>query len=590
MPSKKKKIITIEQLQAASYRAAANLAAALALRAAKEAPKPAAGGAATDAMPGVLTGLHTPVQAGGAANESKLSSEKDADELEEDEADAGFEDSVGDDDTSLEVSPSLRPPDPPSCGGASAHFEDDPLPDSSPFYSKHVIPVLARLKGSAKSAVGDASIALLHLLASLYFALRLVTDRGEFLSSLATGVYLVSDPIDTGPAVSTHEHDRLSKLSAMTHVGISWTDCPSGLTSTCLTPVHVEYLASTFNKFIQSLCGAPPLFPFAQLLKFSPDQLTQASSCGYVAVFDGSGGYDPNPFAHTRYYQHRSLAIPTIHQAGPWFRVLGSYDPGHWTQIEHYHQQQLDGRAMFNAETLHRFKVFSELQRILYLFLLAFVENISTTQPHVTWAPGLLDQMKDLQRNCEERKTHDYQLLPTFAYLHMRDSQLESSLGAQAFQLFLRQFPDVLTSSNYFSISAVYAFTADPARTCQDNWGHFQTLVESAQSQCFQPLFPHEPHPSLQENCLVDVFVAAIEKMVDTIPPSDANVIAYRDFITQGRTQTTFLGLRQLFAAKAGGARAPLGALRKPSSAPKAPATTFAATTTAATAAAAVAP
>ena len=457
------------------------------------------------------------------------------------------------------------PTDPDIFNRSDEEAED--IPAESSLYSSHFQPLLTFVK----AAPGASYRKLLESFTTIYYPFVLFDDlsNSEFLAQEAIGLSVVSanSSMSSELHFSATQEERISSHERILLVppGI-FQGMPAGLSTSNFTPAHMEFLSTTFNKFILDSTKAQPVYNFAALIKFSPEA-TGRGPAGYVPMFDSTNIYEQNPFEGTRFLQHPSLNIPTIPQPGPWFRsVATSYSHALWDKMFAFHTGQFGSSTrLFSRETLHNMRIFSELQRILYLFMLSFATHIRDSTPGILWGPALVEKLRTLERD-QTRHPPDYGILPTPVYLHMINEQMFPNLGALALFAFIGVFPTTLTRTNHTSIGAVYNFRALPHVPLADNLASYIKLTEAATSQCFAPDNPHGPHSSLSDINLVATFLGSIDAMPEEVDQSNALVTYYRDFQLQARSLSTMDSLRALVARLSGhqGLLGPLAVARKP--------------------------
>ena len=246
------------------------------------------------------------------------------------------------------------------------------LPAMSPVYHPAFIHLLPNV------LLGAAGMyrAFVLLLSSIYF---LFVDRDEegnlHLPREALGVQVLR----TNPTATDHPAPLgldavLTSLNKITDVPAAlFNGLPLGITTSNVAPIHLEYLMATFNTLIDKVTKQPATYKAAQLLKCSPD-IAIAGAASSVSMFDCGDIYSSNPFADIRYYRHTTFNIPVILPHGPWFRNLSNdFDPFLWEEMRKFHTAQLSTSGpFFSRETTLNLRIYSELQRIFHLFMLAF--------------------------------------------------------------------------------------------------------------------------------------------------------------------------------------------------------------------------
>ena len=278
------------------------------------------------------------------------------------------------------------------------------------------------------------------------------------------------------------------------------------ISQTALRPADITSIAKIFDDYIRLHIGPiTPAFTFAMLLKLSPAAVMHSAhgETNILTMFSPPDLLEDEPVDSSRLLGS-NLPIPALPTPANvlWYRHLKGIPKDVFDAARAAHLNSFDyGTRFIDRETQNSCCIFSQLQRIMFLFMMALANHLNQKGFH--WAAHLTYQLKSLLREHETSRLVDYGIFPNMSACIMKQFQLDYSFGAMAFLLFIDKYPQTITTQDYGAISAVYAYSIrhsplgpPGSGSAIDYFNQYEELVKTARSATHDPSNPQLHHPS----------------------------------------------------------------------------------------------
>ena len=187
-----------------------------------------------------------------------------------------------------------------------------------------------------------------------------------------------------------------------------------------LNAQHVINLFALFDKTLLGISSSCCMNA-AAICKASPDLLVQSAvgssgSLGIGCIFtDPRHNSSVDPCAHSRFYGSSTMpmtSLKLVRDAGPFFRNPSKYDPARHAQVLAFNESQFDfSKHYYGRDVLYSFRVFSEVQRLFFIFLQKLAEYAKMQGR--TWASTYATQLEHLGKMYTDNTLVDLSVLPT---------------------------------------------------------------------------------------------------------------------------------------------------------------------------------
>ena len=321
--------------------------------------------------------------------------------------------------------------------------------------------------------------------------------------------------------------------------------------------LNAQHVINLFALFDKTLLGISPscCMNAAAICKASPDLLVQSAvgssdSLGIGCIFtDPRHNSIVDPCAHSRFYGSSTMPLTSlklVRDAGPFFRNPSKYDPARHAQVLAFNESQFDfSKHYYGRDVLYSFRVFSEVQRLFYIFLQKLAEYAKMQGR--TWASTYATQLEHLGKMYTDNTLVDLSVLPTFAYLAMKSHSCDCSRGALGFQLLLSQFSTLPLPSHSADIAWLYSLQLDGHVPVLEELAAYQKKWELIRESSIHPDDPFSPHPAVVEPLVVSVFLCALRDLISRASVTQlraANLVTLRHLSKTCENLRTFDGIR----------------------------------------------